>query len=235
MDVLSTGCQWRAIPKNLPPRSKVHGYLDRWTWDRTLDRIHQALDVACREQAEREASPSAAIIDSQSVKSAGKGGLRSARGSLWSGGPSARPGDAGKKIKGKKRHILVDTQGLLMQALVHAAGIQDRDGGVMVMAPLFGLYPFLLKPYADGGYQGERFQKGVDKALAQVNVEIVKRSEQAKGFVVLPKRWIVERTFAWLGRCRRLVKDWECLTAKALAFLKLASIRLMIRKLGNPS
>ena len=122
-----------------------------------------------------------------------------------------------------------------MHALVHAANIQDRDGGVVVMTTLFGLYPFLLKLYADGGYQGQAFQQGVKKAIARVNVEIVKRSDPAKGFVVLPKRWIVERTFAWLGRCRRLAKDWECLNAKALAFLKLASIRLMIRRLCNPS
>jgi transposase len=122
-----------------------------------------------------------------------------------------------------------------MHALVHAADIQDRDGGVVVMTTLFGLYPFLLKLYADGGYQGQEFQKGVKRAITRVNVEIVRRSEQTKGFVVLPKRWIVERTFAWLGRCRRLAKDWECLNAKALAFLKLASIRLMIRRLCNPS
>jgi transposase len=122
-----------------------------------------------------------------------------------------------------------------MHALVHAADIQDRDGGVAVMASLFGLYPFLLKLYADGGYQGEQFQTGLKKAVAQVTVEIVKRSAQAKGFVALPKRWIVERTFAWLNRCRRLAKDWECLNAKALAFLKLASIRLMLRKLCNPT
>lgn len=120
-----------------------------------------------------------------------------------------------------------------MHALVHAADIQDRDGGVVVMATLFGLYPFLLKLYADGGYQGPQFQKGLKKAIAQVNVEIVKRSDQAKGFVVLPRRWVVERTFAWLGRCRRLAKDWECLNSKAIAFLKLASIRLMVRKICN--
>src|SRR5882724_1181074 len=143
--------------------------------------------------------------------------------------------DAGKKIKGKKRHILVDTQGLLMHAIVHAADIQDRDGGVLLMATLFGLYPFLLKLYADGGYQGARFQDGLRSVLTRVNIEIVKRSDQARRFVVLPKRWIVERTFAWLGRCRRLAKDWECLNRKALAFLKLASIRLMLRKICNPS
>lgn len=122
-----------------------------------------------------------------------------------------------------------------MHALVHAADVQDRDGGVVVMATLFGLYPFLLKLYADGGYQGPAFQTGLKKVIAQVNVEILKRSDQAEGFVVLPKRWIVERTFAWLNRCRRLAKDWECLNAKGLAFIKLASIRLMIRRLCNPS
>ncbi len=143
--------------------------------------------------------------------------------------------DAGKKIKGKKRRILVDTQGLLMHAIVHAADIQDRDGGKLLMATLFGLYPFLLKLYADGGYQGPAFRRAVAKILRSVNVEIVKRSDQAKGFVVLPKRWIVERTFAWLGRCRRLARDWENLNRKALAFLRLASIRLMLRKLCNPA
>ena len=121
-----------------------------------------------------------------------------------------------------------------MHAIVHAADIQDRDGGALLMATLFGLYPFLLKLYADGGYQGAHFQRALKKVIGQVNLEIVKRSDQVKRFVVLPKRWIVERTFAWLGRCRRLAKDWECLNRKALAFLKLASIRLMLRKLCNP-
>ena len=117
--------------------------------------------------------------------------------------------------------------------ITHAADIQDRDGGVLLMATLFGIYPFLLKLYADGGYQGAGFQEALRAVLNRVNLEIVKRSDQARRFVVLPKRWIVERTFAWLGRCRRLAKDWECLNRKALAFLKLASIRLMPRKLCN--
>jgi transposase len=117
-----------------------------------------------------------------------------------------------------------------MQAIVTAADVQDRDGGVMLMASLFGLYPFLLKLYADGGYQGPWFRRGVSKAIDQVNVEIVKRSD-AGMFVVLPKRWIVERTIAWLNRCRRLAKDWECLSSNGLAFLRWASIRLMVRKL----
>ena len=109
-----------------------------------------------------------------------------------------------------------------------AVGPKDGPTGVLLMATLFGAYPFLLKLYADGGYQGPRFQAGLTWAMRQVEVEIVKRSDAAKGFVVLPKRWIVERTIAWLNRCRRLAKDWECLNRKALAFLRLASIRLML-------
>jgi transposase len=138
--------------------------------------------------------------------------------------------DAGKKIKGKKRHVLVDTQGLLMQAIVHAADVQDRGGGVLLMASMFGLFPFLLKLYADSGYQGPKFQHGLSRVCRQVNVEIVKRSDATR-FVVLPKRWIVERTIAWLNRCRRLAKDWERLNRNALAFLRWTSIRLMVRKL----
>lgn len=118
-----------------------------------------------------------------------------------------------------------------MHAVIHAADIQDRDGGVLVMATLFSLYPFLLKLYADGGYQGPQFKAALRRVLGQLNLEIVKRSDTAKTFTVLPKRWIVERTIGWLNRCRRLAKDWECLNGKALAFLRWASIRLMLRKL----
>lgn len=117
-----------------------------------------------------------------------------------------------------------------MQAIVHTADLQDRDGGVLLMASLFGLYPFLLKLYADSGYQGPKFQAGLSQACQHVNVEIVKRSDIGR-FVVLPKRWLVERTIAWLNRCRRLAKDWERMNRNALAFLRWASIRLMARKL----
>ena len=142
--------------------------------------------------------------------------------------------DAGKLIKGKKRHILVDTLGLLLHAIVHSAGIQDRDGGIMLLATLFGQFPFIAKLFADSAYQGPIFGNALAKILPGLETEIVKRSDQAKGFVRLPKRWIVERTIAWLNRCRRLAKDWENLNRNALAFLKLASIRLMVRKLCNP-
>ena len=122
----------------------------------------------------------------------------------------------------------------MLHAIVHTADLQDRDGGVLLMATLFGMFPFLRKLYADGGYQGLAFQAALLRVLRQVEVQIVKRSNAARGFQVLPKRWIVERSIAWLNRCRRLAKDWENLNRTALAFLRLASIRLMLRKLCNP-
>jgi len=223
MYVLSTGCQWQYLPKDLPPKSTVHDYFTRWNHDGTLQQIHDTLYVKCRQQMGREASPTAGVIDSQSVKSAEKGGLRI--------DPNGY--DAGKKIKGKKRHILVDMLGLLLHAVVHPADIQDRDGGVLVLASLLDKYPLLRTLFADAGYQGPKFRNSVNKIRRRLVVEIVKRS--GPGFKVLPKRWVVERTLAWLGRCRRLAKDFECLTRNALAFLRWASIRLMMRKLCNPA
>jgi len=122
----------------------------------------------------------------------------------------------------------------LLHAVVHPADVQDRDGGILVMATLFGMFPFLQKLFADGGYQGREFATALAKVRSHLQVDIVKRSDRVTGFVVLPKRWIVERTLAWLNRCRRLARDWENLNRKALAFLHLASIRLMLRRLCNP-
>jgi transposase len=185
-----------------------------------------ATDVAKPAFAFCSASGSAAgIIDSQSVKGAEKGR------------PRIDPAgyDAGKKIKRKKRHPLVDTQGLLMCAIVHAADIQDRDGGLLLMGALLSLYSFLLKLYADSSYQGPKFKDGLERVGRQINLEIVKRSDVGR-LVVLPKRCIVERTIGWLNRCRRLAKDRECLNRNALAFLRWASIRMMMmRKLCQKS
>jgi putative transposase len=143
--------------------------------------------------------------------------------------------DAGKLIKGKKRHVLVDTLGLVLHMLVTAADVQDRDGGTLVLATLFGQFPFLRKLFADSAYAGPIFRDGTARAMPSLVVEIVKRSDHAKGFVVEPKRWIVERSIAWLNRCRRLAKDWENRNLNALNFLRLASIRLMLRRLCNPT
>jgi len=225
MYVLSTGCQWRYIPKDLPPRSTVNGYFCLWGWNGTLQKIHHTLYMKCREQAEREASPTACVIDSQSVKSAEK------RGSFV----DPHGFDAGKLIKGKKRHLLVDTLGLVLHVLVTAANVQDRDGGVLLLSTLFGQFPFLRKVFADSAYTGPVFCEGATTAIRSLVVEIVRRADHAKGFVVEPKRWIVERSIGWLNRCRRLAKDWENRNHNALAFLHLASIRLMLRKLCNPS
>ncbi len=221
MYILSTGCQWRAIPKDLPPRSTVHEYLVRWTQDGTLERLHHALYVKCREQAAREASPTAAIIDAQSVKSAEKGGA-------WI---DPHGYDAGKKVKGKKRHLLVDTLGLPLMVRVHPADIQDRDGAVPLFKAVRRLFPFLATVIGDGAYQGPQLATAM-RAIADWQLIVVKRLEVA-GFRVLPKRWIVERTLAWLGRCRRLAKDFENLTRTAIAFVMLASIRLMVRRLAR--
>lgn len=121
----------------------------------------------------------------------------------------------------------------MIHAVVHPADIQDRDGGVLALSTMFGLYPFLAKVFADGGYQGEKFRDAMKQVLPDLSIEIVKRTDAAKGFTVLPRRWVVERTFAWLNRCRRLAKDVECQHRSALAFVRLASIRLMLRKLCN--
>jgi len=220
--LLSTGCQWRFLPKDLPPRSTVHDYLKLWEWDGTLERIHFTLFVQVRELAGKEASPTVAIIDSQSVKSAERGGAEI--------DPVGY--DAGKKVKGVKRHIVVDTLGMMLMGQIQSASVQDRDGALPVLAEVRRLFPFITKIFADGGYQGEATATAV-ALIGHWELEIVKRSDTAKGFVVLPKRWIVERTFGWLGRCRRLSKHFENLTSSALAFLRLAMIRLMMRRIAR--
>ena len=219
--VLSTGCQWQALPKDLPPKSTAHHYFGLWDWDGTLERVHHALYVETREREGREASPSAAIIDSQS------GGSK--RGSTL----DPQGFDAGKKITGRKRHILVDTLGLLLSVAVHPANVQDRDGAGDLLRTARRSFPFIERIFADAGYQGPKMAKVVAKTGAWA-LQIVKRSD-AHRFVVLPKRWIVERTFAWISRNRRLARDFERYARTVAAFFRLAMIRIMLRRLIRPN
>ena len=190
--VLSTGCQWNALPKDLPPKSTVYDYFDLWQWDGTLERLHHALYVAVREAADREASPTAALIDSQSARLAQKGGPRSTR----------RAMTRAEKVTGRKRHILVDTLGLILGIVVRAGDVQDRDGAHELLRRTRRRFPFVAVIYADGGYRGSKMAATVARTGAW-RIEIVKRNDVPR-FEILPKRWIVERTFAWISRCRRL-------------------------------
>lgn len=211
--LLQSGCQWDMLPRSFPPWQTVYRYFRDWQNDGTWAGIHDALYCQMRVLEGREESPTFAIVDSQSAKT----------------GPDAREMvgfDAGKKIKGRKRHIIVDTLGLVLKADVHSAAIQDRDGLTLACKGLTARFPFIETICADGGYQGPIAQGNAPRPL-----EIIKRNEA--GFQVLPKRWIVERTFAWLGINRRLAKDFECYAKSSLAFIQAAMIKLMTRRLGR--
>ncbi|SEE75381.1 Transposase [Rhizobiales bacterium GAS191] len=214
----STGCQWRAIPKDFPPYSTVQGYFYAWSHEGLLAHINHMLVMALREMVGREASPTAGVIDSQSVKTAECGGPRGF--------------DAGKKLNGRKRHIVTDTEGHLVGVQVHPADIQDRDGAPDLLASIRSLYPWLRHVFADGGYAGDKLRDAMT-TLGQWTFEIIKRSDTAKGFELLPRRWVVERTFAWLGRCRRLAKDFEASIESAVAWILIAHIRRLTRRLGR--
>lgn len=216
--ILATGCQWRALPKDFPPRSTVQRYFYRWRDDRTWHWINEKLVKLARRSVGRNAMPSAGIIDSQSAPTTESGGPRGI--------------DAGKRIKGRKRHIVTDTEGFLLTVLVHEANIQDPHGAVPLLRALRRRFPRLAHIFADRIYRGPQLRDAIADC-GPWTIEIVERPPGVKGFQLLPRRWVVERTFAWLGRSRRLAKDFEASIASATAWLLLASIRLLSRRLAR--
>jgi putative transposase len=217
--VLRSGCPWRYLPGDFPPWPTVYGYFRRWSQDFTWTFVHDVLRDCLRKTEERQVAPTAAIIDSQSVKTADQAGERGY--------------DAGKKIQGRKRHIAVDSLGLLLMVWISSAAEQDRSAAKRLIALLVENFKRLQVIWADGGYLGALVQwvKAL-RPFGKLRLEIVKR-RGGKGFKVLPKRWIVERTFAWFYKCRRLCRDYEIRLDHSEAMLRLCMIRIMVRRLAN--
>ncbi len=214
------GGAWRMLPKDLPPWQTVYGYFRDWSNDGTLQALHDALREQVRIMESRGAEPSAGIVDSQSVKGADTVST------------ATRGYDGAKKINGRKRHIVVDTIGLLLVVMVTAASVQDRDGGESILERLHGALGSVRHVFADGGYRGALLE--LAKRSWGIVVEIVKKPAEQIGFAVLPRRWVVERTFSWLMRFRRLVRDYERLPETHEAMIHIAMIGLMLNRLAPP-
>ena len=219
--VLRTGCAWRHVPHDLAPWDAAYRWFAAWSADGTWARVHQALRNQVRERGGRDRQPTAAVLDSQSAKSA-EGG-------------EAIGCDAGKRVRGRKRHLLVDTGGLLLHRVVHSASVQDRAGARQVLTGISALFPLLALVWVDGGYVNRVDAGLIDWAARTQNLQlvVVPRNADVRGFQVLPRRWVVERTFGWLTRCRRLARDYERTTAHAEAMIDVAMIRLMAARLAG--
>ena len=212
-----TGCQWRMLPREYPNWKSVYHYFRIWRNDGTWQRIHDTLRARERERQGRHKHPTAGCVDSQSVKGTQV--------------PGVRGYDAGKHVTGRKRHVLVDTLGLLLAVVVTAASVSDPAGAHLLFSGLGGFCKCLRKIWVDGTYRGQLMTWVAERF--RFRLEAVMREDGQKGFTVLPKRWVVERTFAWLDRCRRLCRDYEVLTDSSTAMIYIAMTRLMLRRLAH--
>ncbi len=213
------GCKWRNLPADFPPWRTVYGLFTRWWHGGDVTAVHNDLRDTVRANASRDFDPSAAIIDSQTVRAA------------ETVGAETRGYDAGKKMNGRKRHVIVDTLGLLLVCHVTAASVQDRDGARPALQVLRQLFATIALVWADGAYSGQLVD-WAREALA-ITIEVVKRSDDMTGFVVLPRRWVVERTLGWITRRRRCVRDYERLPAHHEAMVTWSMIILMSRRLAR--
>jgi len=217
--MIRVGCPWRLLPKDFPPFTTVQNRFYAWRDSGLWVQIIGVLVARAREAEGRKPSPTAVVVDSQSVKTTEAGGPRGF--------------DAGKKIKGRKRHIAVDVLGLPIECQVTAASIQDRDSLAPMLRAVHRKSPGVTMSFVDGGYQGEEAQRAAYEA-SRISITVVKRTDkQVKGFIVLPKRWVVERTLGWINRARRLSKDFEATIESSLAWLQLALAFLLMRRLAR--
>jgi transposase len=230
--VVRSGCAWRMLPKDFPPWQTVYAHFRRWTRKGRFEKMHDRLRAMWREREKRDVNPTAAIIDSQSVKTSPQGGPKGF--------------DAGKKVKGRKRHLVVDTLGLLLAVLIHPADVQDRDGAAPVVTRAIAKYPTVKKLYTDSGYSGRcaddlRVRHNLDvevvrrpsAAGAWTDAQLALFATPSRPFVILPKRWVIERTNSWVERPRRMAKDQDRRIDVAESWVWLTEARLLLRRLTD--